>query len=202
MNVKVTGRHLSVGRALSQHAESILGEIVGKFFERALDAHVTFEKRGHEIAVDIKVHVGRGLRVLGEGRAGDARSAFNEAAEHIAKRLRRNKRRIRDHHPPPARNLETLTAQQYILAHDDGPEAGADTGEAAAPAGSGEPVVVAEMTTDIASLTVGEAVMRMDLADMPALMFRNAAHGGLNMIYRRADGHVGWVDPAGAAETQ
>ncbi|MCY4396141.1 MAG: ribosome-associated translation inhibitor RaiA [Rhodospirillaceae bacterium] len=201
MNVKVTGRHLDVGQALRRHAESTIGDTVGKFFERALDSTVTFDKSGHEFAVDIKVHVSRGLHVLGEGRAEDPYAAFNKAAEHIAKRLRRNKRRIRDHHPAAPRDLETLTAQQYILAHDEEPE----TEQAdASTSGNGqnEPVVVADMTTDIASLTVGEAVMRMDLADLPAMMFRNVAHGGLNMIYRRADGHIGWVDPEGAAETQ
>lgn len=201
MNVKVTGRHVEVGPALRRHAETALGETVSKFFERALDATVTFDKRGHEFTVDIKAHVSRGLHVLGEGRAEDPYAAFNKASEHVAKRLRRNKRRIRDHHAAPPRELETLSAQKYILAHDEEPEIEqADAGTAEN--GSGEPVVIADMTTDIASLTVGEAVMRMDLADLPAIMFRNVAHGGLNMIYRRADGHIGWVDPEGVAETQ
>jgi len=200
MNVKVTGRHFDVGQALRRHAESALGDTVGKFFERALDATVTFDKRGHEFSVDIKVHVSRGLHLLGEGRAEDPHLAFNKATEHIAKRLRRNKRRIRDHHQAPSRDLETLTAQQYILTREEEPEIEqADAGTAVN--GRDEPVVVADMTTDIASLTVGEAVMRMDLADLPAMMFRNVAHGGLNMIYRRADGHIGWVDPEGVAET-
>ena len=139
--------------------------------------------------------------MLGEGRAEDPYLAFNKASEHVAKRLRRNKRRIRDHHAAAPRDLESLTAQQYILAGEKEPETErADAGAAAN--GGDEPVVVADMTTEIASLTVGEAVMRMDLADLPAMMFRNVAHGGLNMIYRRADGHIGWVDPEGAAETQ
>lgn len=201
MNVKVTGRHFDVGQALRRHAESTLGDTVGKFFERALDATVTFDRSAHEFAVDIKVHVSRGLHVLGEGRAEDPYLAFNRASEHVAKRLRRNKRRIRDHHPAPPRDMEPLTAQQYILAGDKEPETDrADAGAAAN--GGDEPVVVADMTTEIASLTVGEAVLRLDLADQPAMMFRNVAHGGLNMIYRRADGHIGWVDPEGAAETR
>ena len=201
MNVKVTGRHFDVGQALRRHAESTLGDTVGKFFERALDATVTFDKRGNEYSADIKVHVSRGLHVLGESRAEDPYAAFNKASEHVAKRLRRNKRRIRDHHSAPPKDLETLTAQQYIVAREEEPETD-QAEESAAVNGRDEPVVVADMTTDIASLTVGEAVMRMDLADLPAMMFRNVAHGGLNMIYRRADGHIGWVDPEGAAETQ
>ena len=96
-----------------------------------------------------------------------------------------------------------MPAQQYISAEDKGPGTGTERADTdAAVNGRDEPVVVADMSTDIASLTVGEAVIRMDLADLPAMMFRNVAHGGLNMIYRRADGHIGWVDPEGAAETQ
>lgn len=201
MKVIVSGRHIDVGQSLRQHVESALGDAVGKFFEQAIDANVTFDKSGHEFSADIQVHVSRGLRVHGEGVAGDPYVAFNTASEHIAKRLRRHKRRLRDHHTNQSRDLETLTAQQYILAQDEEPEdeqAAANTQET----GHNEPVVVAEMTTDIASMTVGEAVMRMDLADQPAMMFRNVAHGGLNMIYRRADGNIGWVDPEGTTETR
>lgn len=205
MKVTVTGRHIDVGQSLRQHVETALSDAVGKFFEKALEGTVTFDKRGHEFTADIKVHVSRGLYVQGEGDANDPYIAFNTASEHIAKRLRRHKRRIRDHHTAQSRDLETLTAQQYILAHEDEPEddqATASPGGSATDTESEEPVVVAEMKTDIASMTVGEAVMRMDLANVPAMMFRNVAHGGLNMIYRRDDGNVGWVDPAGAAETR
>lgn len=200
MKVTVSGRHIDVGQSLRQHVEAALGEAVSKFFGQAMDANVTFDKRGHEFSADIQVHVSRGLRVQGEGVADDPYVAFNTASEHIAKRLRRHKRRIRDHHTAQSRDLETLTAQQYILAHDDDPDDGQTTaiGDTT---GHEEPVVVAEMKTDIASLTVGEAVMRMDLADLPAMMFRNVAHGGLNMVYRRADGNIGWVDPDGASGT-
>ncbi|MEE8188709.1 MAG: sigma 54 modulation/S30EA ribosomal C-terminal domain-containing protein, partial [Kiloniellales bacterium] len=138
----------------------------------------------------VAAHVGRGIQVQAQGAAEEPYPAFDTAAEHLAKRLRRYKGRLRDHHKDSGPKAETLLAQQYILAGDDEEEAAEDVGQ-------GQPAVVAEMTTEIPSLTVSEAVMRMDLADQPALMFRNSSHSGLNMIYRRTDGNIGWIDPRG-----
>lgn len=194
MKVTVTGRHLDVGQALRQHVEEGLEAIVSKYFDKAMDATITFEKENAFYEADISVRIGRGMLIQGSAGAAEPYAAFNNAADHIAKRLRRYKRRLRDHHPVATREVEALEAQQYILARESETAAG---DESARP---GEPAVIAEMTTDITSLTVGEAVMRMDLADVPALMFRNAAHGGLNMIYRRSDGNIGWVDPRGTRE--
>jgi hypothetical protein len=115
---------------------------------------------------------------------------FDGAADRLSKRLRRYKRRLRDHNSKAA-NAASLPAQQYILA-GEGPEDADDESDA-----DGQPAVVAEMTTEIPTLTVSEAVMHMDLANLPAMMFRNSAHGGLNMIYQRSDGNIGWIDPRG-----
>src|SRR5262249_25631151 len=116
-------------------------------------------------------------------------AAFDSAAEHLAKRLRRHKRRLRDHH---RQVVPSEPARQYILA----PESDAAEEDDAAAAETG-PVVIAEMAAEVPTLSVSEAVMRLDLADNGAMLFRNRAHGGLNMVYRRADGNVGWVDPRG-----
>lgn len=194
MKVTVTGRHLDVGQALRQHVEEGLEAIVSKYFDKAMDATITFEKENAFYEADISVRIGRGMLIQGSAGAAEPYAAFNNAADHIAKRLRRYKRRLRDHHQVATPEVEALEAQQYILARESETAVG---DESARPS---EPVVIAEMTTDITSLTVGEAVMRMDLADVPALMFRNAAHGGLNMIYRRSDGNIGWVDPRGTRE--
>src|SRR5262249_25883252 len=110
------------------------------------------------------------------------------ALDRLAKRLRRHKRRLRDHHKNP---IEVESAGLYVLSGEPGEE------EAPAEAGDGAPMVIAEMKTDIATLTVSEAGMSLDLANDGALMFVNRAHGGLNMVYRRPDGNVGWVDPRG-----
>ena len=187
---------MDVGERLRRHVEARLNDGVAKYFDHALDSHVVFEPEGPLVRADISVHVGRGIQVQGHGAAEDAQNAFDLAMERIAKRLRRNKRRLRDHHRKSgsARREEALTAQHFILADPaDRPD---DEVE------GGSPLVVAETVSEIESMTVGEAVMRLDLAAQPVVVFRNAAHGGLNVIYRRGDGNLGWLDPSGADETE
>lgn len=205
MNVKVTGRHIDVGDALRGHAADEVEAIVRKYFDEGLESSVVFDKRGNFFECEVAVHVGRGIFARGTDEADDPYVAFNRAAEHVAKRLRRHKRRLRDHHMNGTREVETFAAQQYILSGDDAAdeEESASIADGAPADGTiahAEPVIVAEMTAEIPTLTVGEAVMRLDLEDMPAMMFRNISHGGLNMIYRRPDGNVGWIDPRGNRE--
>lgn len=191
MHITVTGRHLDVGASLRRRVEEGLAAAVAKYFDRAIEAHVTFDKRGQFFLADIAVHVGRGIVAHSGGEADDPYVAFSGALEHLAKRLRRHKRRLRDHHNAASRASKTEQAWQYVLAGDEEAE---EQTAGAAPM-NGEPLVVAEMEAEIPTLSVGEAVMRLDLGNAPALMFRNAGNGGLNMIYRRADGNIGWVDP-------
>lgn len=188
MQISVKGKQLDVGEAWRGHVEENLPAVVGKYFENAQDAQVTLAKQGSTFHVDMVVHIGKRILVQSSGTTGDAYSAFDEAAEHLAKRLRRYKRRLRDHHHQHPEQTEALPAQQYVLAAED------IEGESEE---KDEPMVIAEMATGIETLSVGEAVMRMDLANLPAMMFRNRAHGGLNMVYHRGDGHIGWVDPRG-----
>jgi ribosomal subunit interface protein len=190
MQLSVKGKQLNVGDALRTHVSDSLSRILGKYFGDAIEVSVTISRDGHMYRAVVAAHVGRGIQVQAQGAAKEPYPAFDTAAEHLAKRLRRYKRRLRDHRKDSGPKAETLLAQQYILAGDDEEESAEDVGQ-------GQPAVVAEMTTEIPSLTVSEAVMRMDLADQPALMFRNSSHSGLNMIYRRADGNIGWIDPRG-----
>ncbi len=190
MQLSVKGKQLNVGDALRTHVSDSLSRILGKYFGDAIEVSVTISRDGHRYRAVVAAHVGRGIQVQAQGAAEEPYPAFDTAAEHLAKRLRRYKRRLRDHRKDSGPKAETLLAQQYILAGDDEEESAEDVGQ-------GQPAVVAEMTTEIPSLTVSEAVMRMDLADQPALMFRNSSHSGLNMIYRRADGNIGWIDPRG-----
>jgi ribosomal subunit interface protein len=189
MQLSVSGKQIDVGDALRQHVAEALGGIIGKYFGKAIEAHVVFSREAHLLRADISVHVHRDLQVKGQADAGDAYLAFDNAAERIAKRIRRYKRRLRDHHPR-GRDAETerMTARSYVIAEQDETEVDSLPVET-------EPVIVAEMECEIPSLTVSEAVMRMNLADQPSLVFRNRAHGGLNVVYRRTDGHIGWVDP-------
>ena len=192
MHITVTGRHLDVGASLRRRVEEGLAAAVAKYFDRAIEAHVTFDKRGQFFLADIAVHVGRGIVAHSGGEADDPYLAFAGATEHLAKRLRRHKRRLRDHHNSESRAAKSEEAWQYVLA---GPAEEAEEKHADGAPVNGEPLVVAEMEAEIPTLSVGEAVMRLDLGSTPALMFRNAGNGGLNMIYRRADGNIGWVDP-------
>ncbi len=192
MHITVTGRHLDVGASLRRRVEEGLAAAVAKYFDRAIEAHVTFDKRGQFFLADVAVHVGRGIVAHSGGEADDPYLAFSGALEHLAKRLRRHKRWLRDHHNAASRAAKAEEAWQYVLA---GPADEADEQRMDGVLQSGEPLVVAEMETEIPTLSVGEAVMRLDLGSAPALMFRNTRNGGLNMIYRRADGNIGWVDP-------
>jgi ribosomal subunit interface protein len=192
MQLTVNGKQLDIGESLKGHIEREVPALVEKYFANPTGADVTVSKEGVRFRTDITVHVGKGIVVQGHASSADAYAAFDEAAEHMAKRLRRYKRRLRDHHRSRNQKDELLQAAQYVIAaEEDASPAGGD------PAEPDQPVIVAEMRTQIETLSVGDAVMRMDLAGLPALMFRNRAHGGLNMIYMRNDGNIGWVDPRG-----
>ena len=191
MQVSVSGKQLDVGDALRVHVERTLAAAVDKYFGNALDAHVVLSRHAHLYRADIAVRVGRNIMVQAHSDAAEPYPAFDIAAERVAKRLRRYKRRLRDHHKRQDQLEVSLQAQQYVLA------AGSDDDREEEPASSDKPVVIAELTTMIDTMTVGEAVMRLDLAELPAMLFRNSAHGGLNMVYRRPDGNIGWVDPRG-----
>jgi len=199
MHVTVKGKQLDVGDALRTHVTETLTAMVGKYFANPLEATVVLSKDAHQFTADIQVHVGRGILLQSTAAADQPYPAFDDAADKVAKRLRRYKRRLRDHHQRDA--AEAMPARKYIIeapAGDHDEEAGEDHSATAVdgPDHEHQPIIVAEMDWSIEPLTVSEAVMRMDLADLPALMFRNRAHGGLNMVYRRPDGNVGWVDPA------
>lgn len=190
MDISVKGKNLDVGEALRGHAEGHLSSAVGKYFDRAIDASVMFTRQGRQLRADISVHPGpRGMVVQGRSEADDAYAAFDGALERISKQLRRYKRRLSNHHKghDKGHGEKTLPALQYVIQPDpEDEEVDADA----------EPMIVAEMPDEIATLSVSEAVMRMDLADLPVTMFRDRASGRLNVVYHRADGNIGWIDPS------
>jgi ribosomal subunit interface protein len=194
MQLTVTGKQVDVGDALRQHVEEALDTILGKYFGNAIEAHAVFSREAHLIHAEVSVHIGRGIVVNGGAAADNYYPAFDAAAERVAKRLRRYKRRLRDYHGKArAGTDEPEFARSFVLAPAE--EEADDAVETATTHGPA-PVVIAEMSTELPSLTVGEAVMRIDLADAPVLLFRNRSNGGLNLVYRRGDGNIGWIDPA------
>lgn len=198
MRIQVAGRQMDVGEALRTRIESELAHSVSKYFNRATDAVVTVAKNGgakNGVEVDCTVHLASGISLQSEGYGADAHIAFDAAMEKLEKRVRRYKRRLRNHHADSRSPLPAEAASAYVLAPlKEEDEAGGD-----APAEAEAPLVIAETKTAVRTMTVSTAVMQLDLSDGPALLFRNAAHGGLNLVYRRADGNVGWIDPDRAA---
>lgn len=190
MKLTVTGKQLDVGEAFRTHIAERLQTTLAKYFGDALEVAVTVTREGARYRANVQAHVGRNIELFAEGWAHEPYPAFDDAAEHLAKRLRRHKRRLRDHNAPPAQGAEAPAAAErapaYVLQPDEheGAQDGADA-----------PPVVAELSAVIHTMTVGQAVMRLDLSREPALLFRSSVHGGLNMVYRRSDGTIGWVDP-------
>ena len=191
MNLTVKGKHLDVGDALRTYVRDQLSAVTEKYFSNPIDATVAFVHEAHLYRTDISVRVGRGILLQSSAEATDIYASFDAAGGKVGKRLRRYKRRLRDHHSHGGEvEAEELPARQYVIEAE-----AAEDGEAGA-----EPVVIAEMDTTIETMSVAEAVMRIDLAELPALLFRSGAHGGLNMIYRRPDGNIGWIDPKNAGQ--
>ncbi|MGO9999914.1 MAG: ribosome hibernation-promoting factor, HPF/YfiA family [Acetobacteraceae bacterium] len=188
MQITVSGKQIDLSDALRTRVTDHLDAISSKYFDHALEAHVTFSRARSFFICDINVHAGRGLTLRGEGEAADANTAFDDAAEHIAKRLRRYRRRMNEHARDSANRERPEAARQYILRQETEPASDMANGETHA-------TVIAEQATEISLLSVSEAVMRMDLADQPVLMFRNTGTGQLNVVYRRSDGNIGWIDP-------
>ncbi len=193
MEITVSGKQVDLSDALRTRVANHLEAIAGKYFDHAQEAQVTFSRARSFFTCDINLHAARGLSLRGEGEAADAHGAFDDAAEHIAKRLRRYRRRVSDHARDIANRKRPEAARIYVLGQTEETEAEPVTvanGVAGAFA-----TVIAEQAAEISLLSVGEAVMRMDLADQPVLMFRNSASGEFNVVYRRPDGNIGWIDP-------
>ncbi|MBI3440203.1 MAG: ribosome-associated translation inhibitor RaiA [Proteobacteria bacterium] len=185
MQLTVKGKHLDVGDSLREHVKEQLTHAAQKYFRNPIEATVIFSKeKNHLFKADISVHVGGGIVLQTHHEADDPYPAFDIAAKLVSKRLSRYKDRLRDH-----RKYEVSSDTSATYTTIKGDESEAEGGD--------EPVVIAEMTTQIQTLAVSDAVMRLELGGMPALLFKNPKHGGLNMVYRRKDGNIGWVDPDG-----
>ncbi len=192
MRVQVAGRQMDVGEALRTRIEKELAGGVSKYFSRATDAVVTVGRNGVGVEVDCAVHLSSGISLQAAGHGGDAHSAFTDAMEKLEKRVRRYKRRLKNHHADNKSPLPAEDAPAYVLAPLQ-EDAEADA-EGASVQDDAAPLVIAETTMSLHTMTVSTAVMQLDLSDAPALLFRNAASGGLNMVYWRKDGNIGWID--------
>ncbi|MDR0810329.1 MAG: ribosome-associated translation inhibitor RaiA [Gemmobacter sp.] len=187
MRYQISGKQIDIGEALQTHVKAELGEVVEKYAQRPTEANVVFSRAAHEYVCEATIHLSTGLNAAAKGNAAEIYAAFEACRERLDKQLRRYKRRLRDHHRDRTAPVEFDGGSAYILAATEEPE-DSDT----APL---QPVIIAEMETKIPSITVGEAVMQMELAGQKMLVFRNEGHGGVNVVYRREDGNIGWIDP-------
>lgn len=186
MRYQITGKQIDIGEALQTHVQDELGAVMEKYSQRPTDANVVFSRDAHTHVCEATVHLSSGLTAQAKGQATEIYAAFDACCEKMDKQLRRYKRRLKDHHRDRPNPVEFAGAPSYILAADgtegDEPE-------------SLQPIIIAEMETRIPSLSAGEAVMQMELTHANVLVFRNERHGGLNVVYRRDDGNIGWIDP-------
>ena len=188
MRYQISGKQIDIGAALQTQVETQMGAMLEKYAGRPTDIHVVFSKVAHEFICEATIHLSTGITASAKAGATEVYAALDSCIEKLDKQLRRYKRRLKDHHRERTSPVELETASAYVLAS----EQHNDEGEPE----SLQPIIIAEMETRIPSLSVGEAVMQMELAGSPVLVFRKEGSNGVNVVYRREDGNIGWIDPA------
>lgn len=184
MNMRVSGKNMDVGKSLREKAQEHFDNAVSKYFDGGYDGHLTLEKEGSGYRADSVVHLDTGVVLQASAVAGDATAAYEKMAGHIAKRLRRYKRKLKSHRRKP--DPSDIAAQAYVLSSPDNHDEVEE---------DFSPPIIAESTASLSAMSVGEAVMELDLEQSDVVVFRHAGHGGVNVVYRRSDGNIGWIDP-------
>ena len=185
MRTQISGKQIDIGTALQTHVTDGLSAVMEKYAQAPTDATVVFSRDAHQFVCEATVHLPSGLTAQAKAHATDIYAAFEGCREKMEKQLRRYRRRLKDHHRDRTGPVEFGGGSSYVLAASEGEEE---------PEGL-QPIIIAEMETRIPKLSAGEAVMQMELAAAPVLVFRNERHGGVNVVYRREDGNIGWIDP-------
>ena len=188
MRYQISGRQIDIGEALQTHVKAELTETVEKYAQRPTEAVVVFSRVAHDMVCEATIHLPTGLTAQAKGASPEIYAAFEACRERLDKQLRRHKRRLRDHlHSRNSRPVEFGGGAAYILAATDEPDESENEPL--------QPIIIAEMETRVPEVSVGEAVMQLELSGQKMLVFRNEGHGGVNVIYRRDDGNIGWIDP-------
>jgi ribosomal subunit interface protein len=192
MTFRVSGKNIDIGEALRTRVNSRVADAVDKYFHGGYSGHVTVGKEAFGFRTECVVHLDSGIILQSDAMAADAYSSADQAAERIERRLRRYKHRLKDRHAARANGRHVadfapaIDAPSYVIEAPD-----EETDEVV----EFNPVIIAESTTVLKSLSVSEAVMELDMTGAPVVVFRHAGHGRINLVYRRPDGHVGWIDP-------
>jgi ribosomal subunit interface protein len=198
MNIQVSGRQVAVGEALRNRIDDELSAAVGKVFDRGGSGEVVVSRDGVGFCVDCMITLASGQQLVVSGLGGDAHSAFDAALTKLEGRLRRYKRRLKNHHPHLGGANGSREAAPYAVlrAPEDEDEVDDEWGvDGSAGDGAPQAAIIAETERQVKTMTVSMAVMELDLAEAPVILFRNAGHGGLSVVYRRTDGNIGWIDP-------
>jgi len=194
MKIDIKGRQIDVGDALSEHVHTSLDAAFEKYAERPTDAVVVLSKEKHEFKCECSVHLSTGMSAQSSGRAGDPYAAFDQANERLTKQLRRYKRKLKNHHNLRTTPVSHSPAASFVIEAPE-PEPETDIDEAV-DTDTLKPVIIAETEARIPTLSVGEAVLQMELGEEPVLMFRDEKSDSVSVVYRRADGNIGWIDSA------
>jgi ribosomal subunit interface protein len=188
---RVSGKNIDIGEALRRRINERVADATAKYFDGGFSGHVTIGKEGFGFRTECVIHLDSGVVLEADALAADAYASADQAALRLEKRLRRYKRRLKDHQAArgdgPMSDLGSVDAPSYVIAaptHDNDDEVA-----------EWNPVIIAESTTALKRLSVSEAVMELDMTGVPVVVFRHAGHGRINLVYRRADGHIGWIDP-------
>ncbi|GGD13054.1 ribosome hibernation-promoting factor, HPF/YfiA family [Aquisalinus flavus] len=191
MDVNITGKGIELGEALQTHVQDRISSGVHKYFDRPAEAQVTFARDGSSIRCEATAHLASGVFLNAQGDAHDAYGAFDDALEKLEKRVRRYKRRLKDHHANGKEALPAETTPSYILQPLEADEDEDDVGHDGA---DPHPIIIAESTTELRTMTVGTAVLQLDISDQPVIVFKNAANNRISVVYRRPDNNIGWID--------
>jgi ribosomal subunit interface protein len=196
MTIKITGKNVDLGESLRSYALNRVETALGKFDGRSVSGHISVEKNHDGFLTQCAIHLASGLDMQSSGNGFDAYGSVDSAMERLEKRLRRYKRRLKSHGQGTVSSGHLLESAgiDYVIDIERTAESPDLDGD-----GAGAPAVIAERPARIRAMAVSDAVMQMDLADRQFLVFRNAAHGGINVVYRRPDGNIGWIDPSGSA---
>ncbi|MFT3733260.1 MAG: ribosome-associated translation inhibitor RaiA [Hyphomicrobium sp.] len=192
MTIQITGKNVEVGDAFQSYAGEKIRSVLQKYLAREVDGHIRLEREREVFKTTCSVRLTNGLLLEAHGEGADAYGSVDSAAHRLETRVRRYKGRIKNHSGAAARRKVDIEARDYVVSlhDDDEPEQN-----------GANPLIIAEGQRNISNLTVSEAVLQLDLSEASFMIFKNAAHGGLNVVYRRNDGHIGWIDadlPLGA----
>jgi ribosomal subunit interface protein len=182
MAITITGKHIEVGESLSTHVKDALSNTIHRYMDEPLEGTVVLSKENLHFRADVTVHISKNFNMCCHGVDEDAYKSCDTALRKLEGLIRKYKNRLRDRKRKES-DYHALPVSYYVI--DAAKEE--DTGEA--------PAVIAESSQDVIKLSVGDAVMRLDLSGQPVLLFRNAVHNELNVVYRRQDGNIGWIDP-------